>query len=133
MASLDPAVEPRGLAREPVGAVAGFALARGWELQPLGPAWFLAHTLTAVAALAGAFVLAGLAGRVEVRLARARFGDRGAVLASVAAALLVLHISVTGFATWWGPGALGLPGSSGANLCLLWLVWLGRGRGDTAG
>jgi hypothetical protein len=113
-----------------VGLVAGTALAVGWELTPLSPMWYLAHSLTAAVAVAGAFTLAGWAGAAEVKLPRSRFGEHGGPTAIVLAAVLVLHLSVTGLRTWWGPGALGLPGSSALNLIALWLIWLGRGSGS---
>lgn len=116
-----------------VGLIAALSLARDVELIPLSGTWFLVHTVTAIVAVIGAFVLAGVAGAAQVGLARGRFGDRGGAVATILAALLVLHISVTGLYTYWGPGALGLPGSSALNLAALWLVWLGRGRSSSGG
>lgn len=111
-----------------VGLVAGTALALGWEITPLTPMWYLAHSLTALAAVVGAFTLAGMAGGAERKLPRSMFGDHAGPAAILLSAVLVLHLSVTGFRTWWGPGALGLPGSSLINLAALWALWLGRGR-----
>jgi hypothetical protein len=37
--------------------------------------------------------------------------------------LVLLSITTTGFATWWGEGLLGLPSSSLLNLAVLAAAW----------
>ena len=111
-----------------VGIAAGLALALSWSVPALGVWWWLVHLAVVVTVVPCAWLLAGPMGRLATRLARAP--GRGIIPAGLGggvAALLVLHISVTGFATWWGAGALGLPGSSLLTLGLLWLVWWGSG------
>ena len=50
---------------------------------------------------------------------------------AVALPLVLLAITTTGFATWWGPGPLGVPTSSLLNLVLLAAVLRGLARART--
>lgn len=113
------------------GAVAA-ALATGWSPDPLSATWWAGHLATALMAIAGAFLLAGAAHRLEVRLPAGRW-RMPALPRAILSCLLILHISVTGLLTWWGPGALGLPGCSPLNLVLLWALWLAPGEDPHAG
>ncbi len=109
-----------------VGLVAVAAWWAPWQLPALSWAWWLAHVL----GLAGVFLvvwpLAGLAGDVD--RAWERWGSRlrprvGTTLAVAAVPLVILNASVTGYATWWGPGLFGLPSSSLLNMLLLLVAW----------
>lgn len=109
-----------------VAGVVAAALATGWAPVPFGTAWWAGHVATGVLAISGSFLLAGAAQRIEARLPAARWAFPAAPLSALSC-LLILHVSVTGLLTWWGPGALGLPGCAPLNLLLLWAVWLARG------
>jgi peptidoglycan/LPS O-acetylase OafA/YrhL len=90
--------------------------------------WWAIHLVGLVVVLAAAWMLAGLAGRVERRLQR--WGAHratvraGREVAVPVVPIVILNASVTGFATVSGAGMLGLPSSSVVNLALLVACWL---------
>jgi hypothetical protein len=114
----------------------GVVLAVGVTAPPLSPVWWLVHVAVLALTLAGAWVLAGLAGRVDVRLRGTLDAlPRRAVPVlplSLLAALSILMICQTGFGTWWGAGLLGTPSASLATLGLLALAVWGLGVADVA-
>jgi len=120
-----------------VALVAGAAWGLGFAAAPLSPVWWGVHVLGFAVVLTGAWFLAGVAGRGERALQRwgaARPRRPLPVLPfAVAVPLAVLSMSPTGFATWWGPGLLGLASSSVLNLAALAVGWWGLavGTGST--
>jgi hypothetical protein len=99
---------------------------------PLGPAWWALHLVVVVTVLPLAWALAGPVGRLSRRLG-ALAGSRpstgsGALMPAVLVSASVLAVSQTGFATWWGPGLVGVPMSSLPLLLLLVLAWLAISR-----
>lgn len=118
-----------------VGSVIALAWVLGLDPAPLGPAWWGLHLAVVVTVLPLAWVVAGPVGRLSRHLgsAVARPGRRVAALASaVLVSGSVLALSQTGFATWWGPGLLGVPMSSLPLVLLLVLGWISISRSDTA-
>jgi hypothetical protein len=111
-----------------VGIAAGASLLVGLEVSPLAPAWWALHGAVSVAVVAGAWLLAGLAQRVQPQLERipGRRSSGAAAAQTAGAGLLVLLLSVTGFATWWGQALLGIPASTPVVLGALWLLWRSR-------
>ncbi|MDQ1250178.1 MAG: Acyl transf 3 protein [Actinomycetota bacterium] len=107
-----------------VGVAAAVALAVGWAVAPLSGWWWLVHVSVVLVVIPLAWVVAGVAGRVEERIGGfGRIGPLPPVVAALGAGAVVLNISVTGFATWTGSGMLGLPSSALVNVLLLALVW----------
>jgi hypothetical protein len=111
-----------------VGIAAGLALLLGIEVAPLSPAWWTIHIAVAGAVIGGAWLLAGAAQRVLPLVERipGRRSVRGAAPLTALAGLLVLLLSVTGFASWWAEGFLGAPASTPAVMGALWLLWRAR-------
>ncbi len=121
-----------------VAVVAGATWLLGWTPELLSGPWWLLHLGVAVCVLVLAWWIAGLAGRADARLLAGSPGSTGgsheAPGASatswttpawaVATAVVVLNVSVTGMATWWGPGVAGIPSSAAVNLVVLAIAWL---------
>jgi len=108
-----------------VGLAAGAAIATGWQAPPLSATWWLVHVGVVVLVVPAAWTLAGLAHGPESLLARLRLPVGWPGLACTAGGLTVLNMAATGFATRWGPGAVGLPSSALLNLAVAWLAFLG--------
>ncbi len=108
-----------------VGIAAGLALLLGIEVAPLSLAWWSMHIAVAAAVIAGAWLLAGAAQRAQPLVERipGRRSVRGAAPLTALAGLLVLLLSVTGFASWWAEAFLGAPASTPVVLGALWLLW----------
>ena len=119
-----------------VGLVVLAVWLSGIALESLTPRWWVAHALGLVIVLAGAWLLAGFAGRADRRLqswGTRRSAMRNVRLACFAAPVVVLNASVTGYASIHGAGMLGLPSSSLVNVALLagcWFVLVGDQRPD---
>lgn len=114
-----------------VGVAAGIAVAVGWSVPALSATWWLVHIAVVMLVLPGAWLLAGLAAGPERGLLRLSPRISAAGAGCVIGGAIVLNIAATGFATWWGAGAVGLPSSAVLNLLLLWLAFLlVRGRTD---
>jgi hypothetical protein len=92
-----------------VGIGAAIALATAWSVPPLSLAWWAVHLAVVALVLPLAWLLAGFAEQAQRRLDRLPplFGLPAALIAIVGG-VVVLNISVTGFATWFGGGMLGL-------------------------
>lgn len=111
-----------------VGLAAAIALAVGWVVEPLSTMWWLVHVSVVLVVIPLAWLLAGVAQSGEARLGRLRCVlPLPALLVALGAGVVILNISVTGFATWAGAGMLGLPSAALANLALLTLFWQGAG------
>ena len=106
-----------------VGIAAGTAIALGWSQPPLSAAWWLVHIAVVVLVVPLAWSIAGLAAIPERRLRRVHLPSASAALGCVLGAATVINLSVTGFATLAGTGAIGLPSSAVLNLALVWLAW----------
>lgn len=103
-----------------VGLAAGTAMATGWTTTPLSPAWWAVHALVVAVVVPLAWLIAGVAAGPESLLLRWQpprwsLPAVGCTLGGLA----VLNLSVTGFATLRGTGALGLPSSAVVNLLLV--------------
>lgn len=109
----------------PLVAVAALvAFACGMRAAPLTLWWWVVHVLVVVLVLVGAWLVAGFAGWVAARIDRVPGVWRAPpLLTSLTGGVVVLSICATGFGTWWGAGALGLPASALLNLALLIVVW----------
>ena len=107
-----------------VGIAAGLALIVGFSAPALSPAWWLVHIAVVFVVVPGAWLIAGVAARPEKAVGRLRFTIWSPGPASVLGGLVILNIAATGFATWWGSGAVGLPSSAVLNLALLWISLL---------
>lgn len=94
-------------------------------LYGLGLVLVLAWLLAGVVARADGAVLAWL------RRRPGRGGTTTDAGLAVALPLVLLAVTTTGFATWWGPGPLGVPTSSLLNLVLLAAVLRGLARART--
>jgi len=111
-------------------------LARFWE-PAFTPAWWAAHLLGLAVTLVLAWLLAGVVARADgavlawLRRRPGRGGTTTDAVLAVALPLVLLAITTTGFATWWGPGPLGVPTSSLLNLVLLAAVLRGLARART--
>ncbi len=102
----------------------GAVLLAGWQPVALSPAWWLLHLVVVALVIPGAWLVAGVAASGEARLQRLkRRFPLPPETAAVLTGLVILNISVTGFATWWGPGMLGLPACALVNLVALVLLW----------
>jgi hypothetical protein len=107
-----------------VGAAAAVALAVGWSVEPLSGWWWIVHVSVVLVVIPTAWLIAGVASAVEGRIGRwSRWIPLPPLVAALGAGAVVLNTSVTGFATWGGPGMLGLPSSAVTNLMLLLVVW----------
>lgn len=109
----------------------------GVDLPSLSWEWWAVHLVGIVVVLPVAWLVAGVAGRADRGLQRwggglptTRVAGRVAV---VVLPVVALNASVTGYATLWGAGMLGLPSSSVANLVVLAGCWtLTVGARETA-
>ncbi len=101
-----------------VGLAAGAAMAVGWVVRPLSPQWWAVHILVVLLVVPCAWLLAGLAAGPERAVSRLRLRWSLPGVACALGGVTVLNMSVTGFATRWGPGAVGLPSSAVTNLGL---------------
>lgn len=110
-----------------VGTVAGIFLILGDSPKPFAWQWWAIHLLTAVAAITGAWLLAGAAAWPEKALRRipGKAGQPAAAagLSTAAAGGLVLLLSVTGLGTWWTTDFLSLPASAPLILAALLGLW----------
>lgn len=118
-----------------VALVAGAAWGLDFRAVPLGAVWWFAHVSGLAVILSVAWAVAGPAAVVDRRArawaARRRSWTRAVVPFAVVVPVVLCNISVTGFATWWGAGMLGLPSSSVLNLAVLALAWFAlAARGD---
>lgn len=112
-----------------VGAAAGLALLIGLSPEPLSAAWWLLHGGTVAVVIPLAWLLAGVAAIGERRLdALPMLFPVPPAAVGLLGGLVVLNISVTGFATLSGPGALGIPSSAVLNLVALLVLWQAVGR-----
>jgi hypothetical protein len=102
-----------------VGLAAGTAIALGWAVAPLSGQWWAVHVAVVLVVLPLAWVIAGLAARPERALRRWRPHISLPAFGCAVGGLAVLNMSATGFATRWGPGAVGLPSSAITNLALV--------------
>ena len=102
-----------------VGLAAGTAIALGWAVAPLSGQWWAVHVAVVLVVLPLAWVIAGLAARPEGALRRWRPRISLPALGCAVGGMAVLNMSATGFATRWGPGAVGLPSSAVTNLVLV--------------
>lgn len=117
-----------------VGLAAGTAMAVGWSAPALSAPWWAVHLLVVLVVVPCAWLLAGLAAGPERALLRLNPKWSGPALACALGGVTVLNTAATGFATRWGPGAVGLPSSAAVNLLLMWLAFLlaaGELRGRT--
>ncbi len=108
-----------------VGIAAGAAILLGFDAAPLSPLWWAVHLLVVVVVVPAAWFLAGLAAVPEKRLSRLH-GHGWPGWGCAIGGFAVLNMAATGFGTWWGSGAAGLPSSAAVNLVLVigayWLV-----------
>lgn len=107
-----------------VGIAAAIALATSWSVSPLSLVWWAVHLAVVALVVPLAWLIAGVADHAQQRLDRLpRLFKLPASLIAIAGGVLVLNISVTGFATWVGDGMLGIPAMAVANLLLLAALW----------
>lgn len=99
-----------------VGVAAATAMALGFHAAPLSAAWWAVHLLVVALVLPGAWLLAGVATFPEAWVRRVRSPWTAPALGCVLGGFFVLNTAATGFATWWGGGAAGLPSSAAINL-----------------
>lgn len=93
-------------------------------MPPLSPTWWAVHLAVVAVVVPTAWLLAGAAAVLERRAAHlSRIWPLPALAAALGGGLVVLDLSVTGFATWHGPGMLGVPSSTVPLLLVLWLCW----------
>ena len=114
--------------------VAGAALtaaALGFRAAPLTSLWWVVHVVVVVIVLVGAWAIAGVAGVAAAGIDRLPgVWHTPPLPAAIVGGVVVLSITATGFGTWWGAGALGLPGSALLNLGVLVLTWQAVARRD---
>ncbi len=106
-----------------VGVAAGAAIVTGWDAWPLSPSWWTVHLLVVVLVVPGAWLIAGLAETPQRWLSRWNPRIAAPAAGCVIGGAAVLNMAATGFATAWGPGAVGLPSSSVVNLLLVALAY----------
>lgn len=110
-----------------VGLVAVIAWWLGFDAEPLGALWWLAHAAGLAVVIVLAWYCAGLAARGDRSLSAwgsRRIRHTAPVLPfALVIPLVLLSITATGFGTWWGAGMLGLPASSAVNLLVLAGAW----------
>lgn len=116
-----------------VGSAAAIAMVVGSSPDPIDWAWVLVHGTTAMAAIVGAWLLASLAAPAQrwvdgLGTEGRRNSTALAALVTFGMAIGILYASVIGFATWWGTGAMGIPGSSPVVLLVLVGLWWFRAR-----
>lgn len=107
-----------------VGLAAGTAMALGWTAAPLSAEWWAVHLLVVVLVVPLAWLLAGAAAIPEKLLLRLRAPLSAPAVGCALGGVGVLNAAATGFATWWGSGAVGLPSSALVNLLAIWLALL---------
>lgn len=119
-----------------VAGVAGVAWLVGVDAPALSAAWLGAHLAGLLVVLGLAWVVAGVAGRMERSLqARAAAWPRRVLPALPFAIVLsgaIIEMSATGFGTWWGPGQLGLPACAAVVLGGLAVAWWALAVGGEA-
>lgn len=95
-----------------VAVVIAVAWVTGLGPAPLGPAWWALHLTVVAVVVPVAWLLAGPMGRASRRLLGRVSTMRAPVARPIIPAALVsaaiVALSHTGFATWWGPGLLGI-------------------------
>jgi hypothetical protein len=107
-----------------VGLAAAVAMALGFDAAPLSARWWLVHVAVALLVVPCAWLIAGAASIPERGVGRLRAPVSWPATGSLLGGLVVLNIAATGFATPWGPGAVGLPSSAVLNLALVWAGFL---------
>ncbi|MCU0294792.1 MAG: acyltransferase [Candidatus Nanopelagicales bacterium] len=107
-----------------VGLAAGTAIATGWSVPALSATWWLVHIAVVIVVVPLAWLIAGLAARPERRLLRLHLPWIRPGLGCLIGGAAVVNLSVTGFATLAGRGAIGLPSSALVNLALVWLAFV---------
>ncbi len=116
-----------------VGGVIAVAWVTDLGPPPLGPAWWAVHVFVALVVIPLAWLLAGPVGRGSQRLGRRVATRQASRIAPLAPAVLVsvaiVALSQTGFATWWGPGLLGVPMSSLLLTPLVVVAWWAASAG----
>lgn len=107
-----------------VGLAAGAAILLGFDAAPLSPAWWAVHLLVVAVVVPTAWLLAGVAAIPEKWL-KGLHGHAWPGWGAVLGGFAVLNMAATGFGTWWGAGAAGLPSSAAVNLvAVLTAYWL---------
>lgn len=106
-----------------VGLAAGAAMLLGFDAPALSPQWWVVHLLVVALVVPAAWLIAGLATRPERWVDRLPGWHRAGIGATLGG-LAVLNTAATGFGTWWGPGASGLPSSGVTNLLLIVLAYV---------
>lgn len=119
----------------PVLAVlVGVAVALGVQPEPFGPAWWAVHLGVLGLVLVASWLVADVAGMLDLRLQARVLGlarRRTPVLASaVLLALATLAVGLTGFGTWWGPALAGLSFSTLLGAAGVVTGWFGVGLAD---
>ncbi len=102
-----------------VGIAAASAMALGLNAAPLSAAWWGVHLLVVALVVPGAWLLAGVAAVPEAWLRRFRTWRSAPALGCLLGGFFVLNTAATGFATWWGTGAAGLPSTALINLAMV--------------
>jgi fucose 4-O-acetylase-like acetyltransferase len=114
-----------------VGLAAGAAILLGFDAAPLTLSWWSVHLLVVVVVIACAWLIAGVASIPE-RWLTGLHGHAWPGWGTAIGGFAVLNMAATGFGTWWGAGAVGLPSSSAVNLVAVlaafWLVRPARAR-----
>lgn len=106
-----------------VGAAAGCAMLLGFAAPALSLTWWAVHLTVVALVIPLAWLLAGVATTPQRWLTRLP-GLARAGLGCALGGLAVLNTAATGFGTWWGAGAAGLPSSAAVNLVLVVLAYL---------
>jgi fucose 4-O-acetylase-like acetyltransferase len=107
-----------------VGLAAGAAILLGFDATPLSLAWWAVHLLVVAVVVPTAWFLAGAASIPEKWLTGLH-GHAWPGWGTVIGGFAVLNMAATGFGTWWGEGAAGLPSSAAVNLvAVLSAYWL---------
>jgi fucose 4-O-acetylase-like acetyltransferase len=107
-----------------VGIAAGIAIAVGFAAPALSAAWWIVHIAVVLMVVPGAWLIAGLAEGPEKALDRLQITRARPGPACTLGGLVILNTAATGFATWRGAGAVGLPSAAALNLALLWVAFL---------
>jgi fucose 4-O-acetylase-like acetyltransferase len=105
-----------------VGLAAGTAILLGFHAAALSPAWWAIHLLVVVVVIPLAWLIAGLAA-VPERWLLVLPGINRAGVGCALGGLAVLNTAATGFGTWWGGGAAGIPSSAAVNIALVVLAY----------
>ena len=105
-----------------VGVAAGSAMLLGFAAPALSLTWWAVHLMVVALVIPLAWLLAGVASTPERWLTRLP-GLARAGLGCALGGFAVLNTAATGFGTWWGEGAAGLPSSAALNLVLMMLAY----------